>query len=227
MGARGCLLGGQDFHKAWREVVELEGRGDVLVQRHAVELCEHVNAANPGVQAVANRDIDETVFTTQRDGWLRSLFRQREESGAGSSTHDDGQGGLDGDSGCNVAHKESRFCVALNQLSRSLGCIKSRALCRPPFSRFKRRRESRRGAFWRARRGRVSSRSFHQPNVLEDEHAFAFDAPESAIGRPPTRSICGRRSLNSSRQNLLFERRILGPSSRCGSFRSRTFEVRG
>ena len=47
--------------------------------------------------------------------------------------------------------------------------------------------------FWRARRGRVSSRSFHQPNVLEDEHAFAFDAPESAIGRPPTRSICGRR----------------------------------
>ena len=111
MGASGCLLGSQNLYEAWREVVELEGRGDVLMQRHAIELREHVNAANPGIQAVANRDIDKAVFTTERDGRLRSLFRQREESGAGSSSHDDGQSALDGDSGRNVAHRDPHFVL--------------------------------------------------------------------------------------------------------------------
>ena len=66
----------------------------------------------------------KAVFTTQRDGWLRSLFRQREESGAGSSSHDDGQGALDGDSGRNVAHREPTFCVCSPQIVTIIGMHK-------------------------------------------------------------------------------------------------------
>ena len=76
-----------------------------------VELREHVNAANPGIQAVADRDIDEAVFATKRHGRLRSLFRQREKSAAGSSSHDDGQSVLGGGSGRNVAHRDQDFVL--------------------------------------------------------------------------------------------------------------------
>jgi len=70
-GAGRCLLGGEDFHEAARtEDVEFVGRADVLVQRRAVELREQVDAANTGIQAIADRDINEAVFAAERDGRL-------------------------------------------------------------------------------------------------------------------------------------------------------------
>jgi hypothetical protein len=49
---RGCLLRGHDLDEAAREIVELVGRVDVLVQRRGVELREHVNPPQARVDAV-------------------------------------------------------------------------------------------------------------------------------------------------------------------------------
>ena len=89
--ALGGLLGGEDFHEARGEVVELVGLVDVAVERGAVELGEDVDAAEAGVQAVANRDVYEAVFSTKRDGGFRTFLGERKESGAGTAAHDDGE----------------------------------------------------------------------------------------------------------------------------------------
>jgi hypothetical protein len=50
-------------------------REKLSMQRHAVELRQHVNRAQPRVQAVADRDIDDAIFSAERDGRLRAIFR--------------------------------------------------------------------------------------------------------------------------------------------------------
>ena len=45
-GALGCLLGRKDLHEAVAEVVELVAGVDVPVQRGAVELGQHIDAAD-------------------------------------------------------------------------------------------------------------------------------------------------------------------------------------
>ncbi len=73
-GAFRRLLGGEDVHEAGSEIVELIALVDVRMQRGAVELSENVNPAQAGVQAVADRDVHQTVFAAERNGRLRALF---------------------------------------------------------------------------------------------------------------------------------------------------------
>ena len=90
--ALGCLLGGQDLDKAPCETVELVARIDVAVQRGAVELGQHVDAADAGVQAVADRHVDEAVFPPDRNRGLGAILGQRKEACPGAAAHDDGEG---------------------------------------------------------------------------------------------------------------------------------------
>ena len=92
----GSLLRRENLDETRCEIVELEAGVDMPVQRHAVELGEHIDAANAGVQTIAYRNIDQPVLATKRHGRLGAFLRQREEPGAGSSAHNDCQSTVSG-----------------------------------------------------------------------------------------------------------------------------------
>src|SRR5205823_3579350 len=50
-----------------------------------------VDAAQAGVDAIRYGDVDDAVLAGQRHGGLRAFLRQREETRAGTATHDDGE----------------------------------------------------------------------------------------------------------------------------------------
>ena len=74
------LLGGEDVHEAWSEVIEFVTLVDVRVQRGAIELRENINPTQARVQAVADRDVHQAVFTAERNGWLGALFGERKKT---------------------------------------------------------------------------------------------------------------------------------------------------
>jgi hypothetical protein len=86
---RGRLLRGEDFHEAARELIELVGRLNVAMQRDAVELREHVDAAQAGVDTVRNRDIDDAIFSAERHCGFAAVFGEWVEPSPGSAAHDD------------------------------------------------------------------------------------------------------------------------------------------
>ena len=74
-GAGRGLLRGEDFDEAARaEDVELVGAVDVLVERGGIELGEYVDAADARVEAIADRDVDQTVFAAEGNGRLGTIF---------------------------------------------------------------------------------------------------------------------------------------------------------
>ena len=85
------LLRGQHRDEARRKYVELVGHRDVLVEALRVELGEHEHVAQIGVQAVADRDVDEPVLAADRNGRLRALEGQRKEARPASAPEDDRQ----------------------------------------------------------------------------------------------------------------------------------------
>ena len=64
------------------------GLRDVAVERRRVELRQHEDALQPGVQAVADRDVDQPVLPADRHGRLRAHVGEREEPGAASAAED-------------------------------------------------------------------------------------------------------------------------------------------
>ena len=85
----GSLLRGENLHEAWCEIVELVAGIDMPVQRHAVELGEHVDAADAGVETIAYRNVDQPVLAAKRHRRLGAFLCQGEEPGAGASPHND------------------------------------------------------------------------------------------------------------------------------------------
>lgn len=88
------LFGGEDFNEAIGELVELEGLGDVSMEGGGVELGEEVDAFEAGVDAIGDGDIDESIFTGERDGGFGAVFGEGEESGALAAAEDDGEDGI-------------------------------------------------------------------------------------------------------------------------------------
>ena len=86
----GGLLGGEDLDEAAGEDVEVVRVLDVAVERAAVELGQHEDAAELGVDAVADGDVDEAVLAAQGDRRLGAVLGQGEEPSAGAAAHDDG-----------------------------------------------------------------------------------------------------------------------------------------
>jgi len=76
--ARG-LLGREDLDEAPAEDVEAVRPRDVLVEGRRVVLREHVDAVDPRVDAVRDRDVDEPVAPRERHGRLRAHPGEREE----------------------------------------------------------------------------------------------------------------------------------------------------
>jgi len=63
----------------------------VPVERRRVELRQDEDATNVGVQAVADRDVDQPVAAADRDGRLGSMLRQRKQARSLPAAEDDGQ----------------------------------------------------------------------------------------------------------------------------------------
>src|SRR5262245_13702843 len=63
-GALARLPGGQDFDKAFSKDVKFVGARNVPVQGFGVKLRQNVDLAKPAVDAVADRDVHQTVFGT-------------------------------------------------------------------------------------------------------------------------------------------------------------------
>ena len=57
------LLGGEDVDETAGKVIKLVARLNMTMKGHAVELGQHINRAEPGVEAVADRDINKAVFS--------------------------------------------------------------------------------------------------------------------------------------------------------------------
>ena len=91
-GAGGGLLGRQHLNKTLAktggEVVTL---AEVTVERRAVELRQHVHLVDAGIDAVADRNINQPILARQRHGRLGPRLGEGEKTGPGSAAKDDGQ----------------------------------------------------------------------------------------------------------------------------------------
>ena len=84
------LLGGQDLDEAAAEVVEAVRAADVPVQADRDELREHVDAVQPAVDAVGDRDVDQPVLAGQRHGRLGAILGERIQPRALPAAQNDG-----------------------------------------------------------------------------------------------------------------------------------------
>ena len=82
------LLGGQKFDEAAIEIVEAVGLANVLVQRYAQKLGDNINSIDAAVETVADRDVDKTVFASQRDGRFSANFGKGKQPGSATTTQD-------------------------------------------------------------------------------------------------------------------------------------------
>ena len=94
-GAVGCLLGCQHLHKplakAGREVV---GHRQVTIEGGTVELRQHIDLVDLGIDAIADRNINQSVFPCQGHGRLGPHFGEGVETGTGTASQNDGQNTL-------------------------------------------------------------------------------------------------------------------------------------
>ena len=91
VGGLGRLLGGDDVDERLREVVEAVGLADVPIERRGIELRQHEDAPDAGVQAVADRDVDEPVLAADRHGRLGAAVGEGVEALALPAAQDDRQ----------------------------------------------------------------------------------------------------------------------------------------
>ncbi len=109
------LLGREHRDERRAEDVELVGHRQVLVEALRVVLRQHEDPAQVGVQAVADRDVDQPVLARDRHGRLRALAREREETGPPATTEDDGQAVVHG-------HEDSATALRCQAGTTLVGC---------------------------------------------------------------------------------------------------------
>ena len=90
------LLGGENVDEATAETVELISLLDVLMERRRIELRQDENLVEAGVEAVADRDVDQAVVTGEGDGWLAPVLSQGIEAGATTAPHDNADDAREG-----------------------------------------------------------------------------------------------------------------------------------
>ena len=66
----------------------------MTIQRCAVELRHHIHLVDVGVNAVANRNIDQSIFTCQGDCRLRPHLRKGIETGTSTAAKNNRQNSL-------------------------------------------------------------------------------------------------------------------------------------
>jgi len=80
------LLGCEQFNETTAEIVETVSLSDMLVQRNAEELRNNVNTIDATMEAVADRDVNQSVFGSQRNGRFSTDLGEWEKSGATTTT---------------------------------------------------------------------------------------------------------------------------------------------
>ena len=85
------LLRGQHLDEAARKHVEPVGLGDVTVERRGIELGEHEDPLQVGVQTIADGHVDQPVLAADRYRRLRPHVRQRKETLSTSASQNQGQ----------------------------------------------------------------------------------------------------------------------------------------
>src|SRR5205085_8845795 len=66
----------------FQEPAELPTLAQMLEQRLAAELGQHVNGIDARVDEIAQDEIDDAVFASERNGWFRPFPRKRVEARA-------------------------------------------------------------------------------------------------------------------------------------------------
>ena len=89
LAAGGGLLGGQHVDEARAEAIELVGVGDVRVERGGVVLREHEHAAHSAIQTIRNRDVDQSVLSSDGHGGLGAVCGEGIEARARAAAEDD------------------------------------------------------------------------------------------------------------------------------------------
>ena len=87
----GGLLRRHDFHEAGGKLVEFVRPRNVAVERGGIELGQDVDAAEPRINAVGNRDVHNPVFAGQRHGRFGAVLGQGKEATPLTATHDDAE----------------------------------------------------------------------------------------------------------------------------------------
>ena len=82
------LLGGEHFDEAAAERVKLVSVGDMPVQADGVELRQHEDPAETGVDAVGDRDVDQSIFTGDRYGGLTARLGQWKQARSSAAAED-------------------------------------------------------------------------------------------------------------------------------------------
>ena len=85
------LLGGEHFDEPVGEQIQPVRLRHVAVERGRVELRQHVDAFEPGVQAVADRNVDEPVLASDGDRRLRSVMGEGKQARAAATAEHDRQ----------------------------------------------------------------------------------------------------------------------------------------
>ena len=85
------LLGSQNLNETTREMVKLIGRRDMPMQRRRIELGQQIHPPQPGIDAIRNRNIHQSILARQRYRRLGSLVRQGVKPRARAAPHDDTQ----------------------------------------------------------------------------------------------------------------------------------------
>src|ERR1700744_4322625 len=57
-----CLLRGHDLDETMRKFIEMIALLNMSMQGGAVELRQEKNAFQPGIEAIADRDVDQAIF---------------------------------------------------------------------------------------------------------------------------------------------------------------------
>ncbi len=83
------LLGGQDLDEAPAEGIELVGLAGVAMHRGGIELGQQVDLIEPAIEAIADRDVHESVHAGEGHGRLGALSGERAQTGAASTADDD------------------------------------------------------------------------------------------------------------------------------------------
>jgi hypothetical protein len=83
------LLCGEDIDKTASERIEVICCLNVSMKGGSVKLCKNENPVDVGIDAIADRDIDESILSGERDCRFAALLRQRMQPGATTTAHDD------------------------------------------------------------------------------------------------------------------------------------------
>ena len=94
-GAVGSLLGGEHLHEPLAETGgEVVGHREMTIEGGAVELRQHIDLVDLGVDAVADGNINQSVLAGKRHGRLGTHLGEWIQAGASTPSKDDGQNAL-------------------------------------------------------------------------------------------------------------------------------------